>query len=104
MKDAVLKNFWSGVLAAVAGVVYVVYMMVTSKGSLSQVIGMSFYYDQPHFFCSQITTFSIFDMITDEYTGRAGPSKGLFLIVVKRAISECNSDEAERLSSYLNHF
>ena len=44
MKDAVLKNFWSGVLAAVAGVVYVVYMMVTSKGSLSQVIGLSILY------------------------------------------------------------
>lgn len=75
MKDAVLKNFWSGVLAAVAGIVYVVYMMVTSKGSLSQVIGMSFYYDHIDPLCSQITTFSTFDVITDEYTGRAGPSK-----------------------------
>lgn len=59
MKDAVLKNFWSGVLAAVAGVVYVVYMMVTSKGSLSQVIGMSFYYDHFDILCSQLFSFLI---------------------------------------------
>ena len=39
MKDALKKNVWMGVLAAVAGTTYVVYMVVTKKGSLSQVIG-----------------------------------------------------------------
>jgi hypothetical protein len=42
MKDALKKNVWMGVLAAVAGTTYVVYMVVTKKGSLSQVIGAAY--------------------------------------------------------------
>ena len=34
-----MKNVWMGVLAALAGIVYVTYMLLTSKGSLSQIIG-----------------------------------------------------------------
>lgn len=36
-----MKNVWMGVLAGLAGVVYVTYMLITSKGSLSQIIGIA---------------------------------------------------------------
>jgi hypothetical protein len=35
-----MKNVWMGVLAGLAGTVYVTYMLITSKGSLSQIIGI----------------------------------------------------------------
>jgi hypothetical protein len=42
MKDSLKKNVWMGVLAAVAGTTYVVYMVVTKNGSFSQVIGTEY--------------------------------------------------------------
>jgi hypothetical protein len=39
LKDAVRKNFRSILFSASVGITYVVYMMVTSEGSLSQIIG-----------------------------------------------------------------